>query len=313
MASSSLPAAVAERIESFAASADIRGLSCDVKQLSHVYRTGSGSAKGDRDALAYAVYRMPATFAAAERALSLSLACMDLRPGSLLDAGAGTGAMTMAVSSLLSLDSCICLEREPAMRALGKELTQAAGIRAEWRAFDLMENAALPGAALVTEGYMLCELPEDHRVPTVLKLWEAAQEMLLLIEPGTPEGFGTILRAREALLSAGAHIASPCPGECACPLQKGDWCHFSARLPRTKRMLQVKGGDVPYEDEKFAFLACTRLEPVRCSARILRHPRIAPGRIGVTLCTGDRTEERVITKKNPLWKQIRKTEWGDRL
>ena len=156
MTGSGLPSAVAGRIETLAACADEQALTRDARALSRTYRSGSGSAKGAGDALAYAVSRMPATFAAAGRALSLTLACTDARPDTLLDAGAGTGALTLAASSLLSLRRRVCLERESAMRALGEELTQAAGSEADWRPFDfLTEKSPLPRAGLVTEGYKI--------------------------------------------------------------------------------------------------------------------------------------------------------------
>ena len=308
-----MPAAVAERIEALAALANGKSLTRSAQILSEAYRTGSGAARGETDALAYTVSRMPATYAAAVRALSLSLACTDIRPETLLDAGAGTGAVTLAASLQLPIRQRICLEREPAMRALGEELTRVSGFEADWRGIDLTENKPLPSAALVTEGYMLCELSESFRMSAVVKLWEAAEEMLLLIEPGTPNGYRTIMKARRELTERGAYIAAPCPQTQVCPLPEGDWCHFSVRLSRTRRMMFAKGGEAPYEDEKFAFLACTRKEPDPCGARILRHPQINPGRIGLVLCDQNGRDERVITKKDPLWKRVRKTEWGDAL
>ena len=308
-----MPAAVSEKIETLASLANGKSLTRSAQNLSGAYRSGSGAARGEADALAYAVSRMPATYAAAVRALSLSLACTYVRPETLLDAGAGTGAVTLAASLLLQLRGRVCLEREPAMRALGEELMRVSGFETDWRGIDLMENRPLPDAALVTEGYMLCELSESSRMSVVVKLWEAAEEMLLLVEPGTPNGYRTLMMARRELTERGAYIAAPCPGTQVCPLPEGDWCHFSVRLSRTRRMMLAKGGEAPYEDEKFAFLACTRKEPNPCGARILRHPRIDPGRIGLALCDQNGRDERIITKKDPLWKRVRKMEWGDAL
>ena len=37
-----------------------------------------------------------------------------------------------------------------------------------------------------------------------------------------------------------------------------DWCHFTQRLPRSRAHKQIKEADVPFEDEKFSYVALTR-------------------------------------------------------
>ena len=117
------------------------------------------------------------------------------------------------------------------------------------------------------------------------------------------------------LLARGAHIAAPCPaGTGDCPMAGEDWCHFTVRVQRTQLHRALKGGDAPYEDEKFCYLAATRGAPGNtCALRVLRHPQIAPGRIGVTLCEGGAIAERTFTKKDAQWKRVRKIAAGDRL
>ena len=41
-------------------------------------------------------------------------------------------------------------------------------------------------------------------------------------------------------------------------LQPPDWCHFTQRLQRSRAHKQVKGAELPFEDEKFAYVALTR-------------------------------------------------------
>ena len=83
------------------------------------------------------------------------------------------------------------------------------------------------------------------------------------------------------------------------------------RVQRTRLHKALKGGQAPYEDEKFAYLALTRQSAQPCTARVLRHPQIAPGRITLTLCEGGEKTVRVVTKKDPLWKRARKIGAGD--
>lgn len=292
----------------------------NARALSERYRlrTGAGARLLTREdeAVAYAAARMPATSAAACAALGEALACSGVSPRTLLDCGAGTGAVTFAAHALLPLEETLCLEREAAMRSVGQRLMQACGgalASVRWDAWDLAKGEALPQAELVCEGYMLGELSQAQRVPVAVRLWEAARQMLLLIEPGTPQGAANLSAVRRELTARGAYVAAPCPsGMADCPLAGENWCHFAVRVQRTKLHKALKGGDAPYEDEKFCYLALTRTPPASaCTARVLRHPQIAPGRIALSVCEAGHETQRVVTKKDPLWKRARKTRWGD--
>ena len=314
------PQELTAALEAMAAGQNQTALARDAKTISENYRLRTG--KGDRlltkesEAAAYAAARMPATFAAAQAALSAALAASGLAPKTLVDCGAGTGAASWAADSLLELDSVTCLEREDAMRSVGSALMRTSGgvlAEAKWESCDLTAAQPLPKAELVVEGYMLGELREDMRLPVAQRLWEAADQMLLFIEPGTPQGFANLAAVRAHLAGLGAHVAAPCPVRtAACPMRGEDWCHFAVRVQRTKLHKALKGGDAPYEDEKYCYLALTREAPsAACSARVLRHPMIAPGRITLTLCEGGEKRIRAVTKKDPLWKRARKIDAGD--
>ena len=294
----------------------------DAKIISENYRmrTGQGSRLLTREseAAAYAAARMPATFAAAHEAMAQSLEASGLAPRTLMDCGAGTGAAAWAAAQLLELEEITCLEREDAMRSVGSALMRAgdgALASAKWASCDLAAPGALPGAELVVEGYMLGELSESMRMPVAEKLWHACTQMLVLIEPGTPQGFANLAAVRAHLALLGAHVAAPCPaGSKRCPMEEGDWCHFSVRVQRSRLHKALKGGEAPYEDEKYAYLALTREVPkAACTARVLRHPLIAPGRIVLTLCEDGEKKQRIVTKKDAIWKRARKIGAGDAL
>ncbi len=311
-----------DAVSAILSDADAAKLAKDAKAISENYRlrTGSGARllTKESEALAYAASRMPATAAAAFAAISRALEAADTIPLTLLDCGAGTGAASWAADALIDLEAITCLEREDAMRAVGSKLMQEAGgalSRAQWAPWDLTDKAPLPRAGLVIEGYMLGEMAENMRLPAARRLWDAAKEMLILIEPGTPQGFANLLAVREYLCSLGAFVAAPCPsGTGKCPMEHGDWCHFTVRVQRTKLHKLLKGGEAPYEDEKFAYMVFTREAPKNaCAARVLRHPQIEPGRITLTLCENGRKTARLITKKDPLWKRARKIGAGDEI
>src|SRR5271170_3896361 len=68
--------------------------------ISKTYRDGGGSGaiKSETDALAYALARMPATYAAVSACINaLTEARPDFAPTSLLDVGAGPGTASWAV------------------------------------------------------------------------------------------------------------------------------------------------------------------------------------------------------------------------
>lgn len=292
----------------------------DAQAISENYRlrTGQGGRLLTRrsEAAAYAASRMPATFAAARAALSQALDASGLEMRTVLDCGAGTGAVSWAAAELLAPERITCLEREEAMRSVGSALMRAGGgalAQAVWADGDLTQERALPRADLVAEGYMLGELREDLRLPVAGRLWDAAEKMLLLIEPGTPQGFANLAAVRDHLAGLGAHVAAPCPaGASRCPMAGEDWCHFTVRVQRTRLHKALKGGEAPYEDEKFCYLALTRDPPkAPCAVRVLRHPMIAPGRVTLTLCEGGEKTTRTVTKKDPLWKRARKIGAGD--
>ncbi len=314
-----LPIALRGAIEDLTEAHDPRQLAECVRALTRRYSEESGAGRRlltqDAEAAAYCAVRMPATFGAASAALQWMAECCDLRPHTLLDVGAGTGAASWAAAQRFELDEITCLEREPAMRAAGQRLMRAGGealARARWLDFDLTGDRPLPRADLVLESYVLNEMTEEARLAAAERLWDAARDALLLVEPGTPVASGQLRRIRERLLAQGAHIAAPCPAEAECPMGADDWCHFQCRVARSRLHRQLKGGDAPYEDEKFSYLALTRRAVFPAPERILRTPYVEKGRISLTLCDGRQIASRVVPRRSPEFKAARKADCGDR-
>lgn len=121
------------------------------------------------------------------------------------------------------------------------------------------------------------------------------RSMLLLVLPGTRQGYAAVRQARALLLEWGGIIAAPCTHMGDCPLQKDDWCHFSCRVPRTRLHRQIKGGSAPYEDEKYAYLAAVRAKAAEGGGfRVLRHPHTHKGYVRLTGCTPRGIETRTV-------------------
>jgi ribosomal protein RSM22 (predicted rRNA methylase) len=137
-------------------------------------------------------------------------------------------------------------------------------------------------------------------------------DTLLIVEPGTPAGWRRILDARDLLLKQGAQLA-PCPHTRTCPLVAPDWCHFSRRVARSRAHLQAKGAEVPWEDEKFSYLAVARNSTNLPAARVIAPPRTGSGKVELKLCESNGKAKTVlITKREGArYKQARRLDWGE--
>jgi ribosomal protein RSM22 (predicted rRNA methylase) len=287
--------------------------------ISKTYRDGGTSAaiRSETDALAYALARMPATYAAVAACLNaLSEIRPEFGPATLLDVGAGPGTASFAAAEAFSsLTSFALFDANPALRALALDLTRDS-LRLGGLAYTSGDaRAALAkadGADLVIASYLIGELGEADRAALAETLWAKAHDTLLVIEPGTPAGYGRILALRRQLIEAGAHVAAPCPHDEACPLQPPDWCHFAQRLARSRAHKQVKGAEVPFEDEKFAYVVLTRTPIAKRPARVLAPPVIGKAEISAKLCTANGVAiAKVARRDKPAYARARHWRWGD--
>ena len=300
-----------------------RDLAARAAEISQRYRAGGTSADTIRDAidaLAYAVTRMPATYAATTSVLrKVATHAPQFAPQSLLDLGAGPGTASLAaLDTWPDIARVRQLETNPHWRALSAQLMSStlAGDALEINSDDLKSSAlAQPRADLVVAAYVLVELPDAAVGPLVLRALESCSGAMVLVEPGTPAGFARIRLARTALVAAGARIIGPCPGSMTCPMIGEDWCHFSVRLARSRDHRLVKGGALPFEDEKYSWLAGTRDLTLRpASARILREPEDGRGRVALNLCTPAGQRQHVVGRRDKAaYKVARKRGWGDEL
>ncbi len=323
-----LPERLQRALTEHLAGKSMERLAMDAQKLSRRYRNeprdGTRLLSGDAQALAYATARMPATYVAVYAALREALARMPdaflkERHVRLLDAGAGTGAASWAADALLPLAKVICLEREDAMRTLGFSFMRGASEvlqHAEWLPHDLCAAAIVPTADVVIAAYLLNEISEERRLSVARMLWQATDALFLAVEPGTPVGFANLQTIRAALLAEGAHIVAPCPQSDRCPVLPPDWCHFASRVSRSKAHRQLKDGEAPYEDEKYAYLAFSRSAPADAPqlARVLRHPQVHSGFLSLSLCTRDGAKTITLSKRHgEIYKRARKASAGDAL
>ncbi|CAG0974622.1 MAG: methyltransferase type 11 [Rhizobiaceae bacterium] len=266
---------------------------------------------------AYLAARLPATYAAVRASFSMVAAGRpDFSPATLLDLGAGPGtAMWASADCWPGLGEATLVEASAAARSAGAKLARSlASIDVRWLDADVGRVATVfPAADLVTLSYVLDELDPAATGPLVERLWSLARDMLVVIEPGTPAGWERILAVRAQLVRLGAHIAAPCPHDRPCPLAAPDWCHFSRRVARSRLHRLTKEADVPWEDEKFIFVAASRHPAQRISARVIAPPRQAKGMVTLKLCNvGGSAGQRVVSRREgEAFRIARRLDWGD--
>lgn len=270
------------------------------------------------DVAAYAAYRMPATFEAVRSALAaLCDAAPEWAPATHTDIGGGTGAASWAVAGAWEGPETTVLDwSEPALE-LGRELAGLSGVPglrdARWEKARIGAELDPAPTDLVTVSYVLKELTERARTELVDAAAAAAQAVVI-VEPGTPDGYARIIEARDRLIAAGLTVAAPCPHSAACPIEPGtDWCHFSARVSRSSLHRRVKGGSLSHEDEKFSYVVATRFPVLPVAARVTRRPQIRKGQVLLELCTRDDGLGRsTVTKRHgELYRAARDIAWGD--
>ncbi|UGY01164.1 small ribosomal subunit Rsm22 family protein [Bradyrhizobium quebecense] len=287
--------------------------------ISQTYREGGGSGtiRTETDALAYALARMPATYAAVVASLNaLTEIRPDFAPASLLDVGAGPATATWAAAeTFTSLKGFTLLDANGALRTLAEGLFQRT-TRLHDASYQLGQARALLDKAdpadLVVASYMIGELGEAERATLADALWSKARDTLLVVEPGTPAGYARIIALRARLIAAGAHVTAPCPHDGGCPLVAPDWCHFSQRLQRSRAHKQVKGADAPFEDERFAYVALSRARIENRPSRVLAQPDVGKVEVAAKLCTAEGVVvARVPRRAKADYASARRWRWGD--
>ena len=287
------------------------------ENISLKYRNNDGSGKSlvntKNEAVAYALSRMPATMAANDFVLNDFINLTGYAPKSVIDIGAGTGASSIIISELFPDTKLTLVEREENMLNIAKEFVQKAEFIKQDITNPLFDISKTYD--LVITSYVLNELSENGREIALNNLSAISSDYLIIIDAGMPKNYNQMMDLREKLLSSGFNLVAPCPHEGKCPLiGTDDWCHFTARVNRTKLHKELKSGSLNYEDEKFTYLIFKKFNGTMNEyKRVIRHPKYRPKVVELKLCTKDGIKNLVITKSNKLYKDARDLKCGDRL
>jgi ribosomal protein RSM22 (predicted rRNA methylase) len=289
------------------------------------YRAGGGSqeiATSD-DALAYAFTRLPATYAAVAAVFNAMRDTLPtFQPRTLLDVGAGPGtAAFAAVEAFETLVDIRLIDANASLRNLSLSLMAEVGSetlrqvvhrQSYWHGDALVLLAEAESADLVVASYTAGEIAAEELARFTQLLWARTAGALVIILPGTPDGYQRLLQMRGELIAAGAHVAAPCPHERPCPLRPPDWCHFAQRLPRSRDHRRIKGAEVPFEDEKFSYVVVSRGKPQALAARVLAPPKVTKSAITTKLCTDGGVVTDIAARRDAdAYRRRKSWRWGD--
>ena len=314
---SNIPSSLKSAIDRYLAESVAGSLVEKTARMSAHYRQGraSGSAL---DFGAYLVARLPATYAAVAFCLAeLARRRPQFLPRTLLDVGSGPGTVAWAataaypgISAVTFLDNNL-----PFLKLAGSLAAQSDHLALQGAKALNADLSNLPGEAsaeLAVAAYALAEMPVAKAREAAAALWKACENTLLVIEPGTPQGFSRIHQVRASLIAEGAHLVAPCTHMNSCPVQLPDWCHFSVRLARRRDHMHAKKATVPFEDEKFSYLIAARQPGPLQGARILSPPAESKAEIKFKLCSENGLSHQSIAGRDKAeYKRVRKLEWGD--
>lgn len=297
-----LPGQLQANLDTLLEEVDIPTLEKASSQLTERYRTFKGFLSYEEH-LAYLAARLPATYESVFKVLK-HLSSFPVH--SVLDLGAGPGTAEWAAREIwnypLSVTSVEC-------DRLFIDLALKLGSQSQWIEKNLQTPPAFDPHDLVILSYSLGEL---SNFSILEKIWPITNQAVVIVEPGTPKGYETMLEARQVLIEMGGHVIAPCPHNRACPLPAEDWCHFSARVERRFLHRRAKKALLPFEDEKFSYVIVGKEPPKKTVCRILRDPHRHPGHVRLFLCCPEGLQQRVIARKEgPLYKEARKASWGD--
>src|SRR6202022_3980763 len=119
--------------------------------------------------------------------LELSRIIPEWHTRSMLDAGAGPGTVAWAAAEIWpDLEQFTMVERDRRMSGLGRSLARHAefeGLRqARWLDIDLLDTWEIEPHDLIVASYVMGEIPVQQRDELLLRLWERASGVLVLIE-----------------------------------------------------------------------------------------------------------------------------------
>lgn len=311
-----LPLFVSEKLKTIIDSVNKESVMQAQVEMSEYYRLANSMGnvrlskfQRSEHSIAYAAVRMPATYAAIRSVLDQFPKKSE--PKTVLDLGAGSGSATLAAFSRWpTLTAATLIEHNKDILNFGRIFLENSAdyVQADLRFVEISQQYDV-----VFLAYVMGEFSQQDQLKILEKAWQASQQYLVIITPGTPRDFEELLLLRQNLIEKSGIVIAPCPNNNVCPMTKDDWCHFSVRLQRTALHRHLKQANLSFEDEKYCYLIVSKESVLRtANARIIKKPIQASGHTILDLCEENKLKRVTISKKQKsLYKKVGKAQWGD--
>ncbi|KAK3845716.1 MAG: mitochondrial small ribosomal subunit Rsm22-domain-containing protein [Linnemannia gamsii] len=249
---------------------------------------------GHRESIAYIAAMAPTTFSAIKNVLEeVKKRVPNLNPKTFLDFGTGPGTAIWAANEVwetplkyTGVDTSMAM-LETAEEILDNLSTNSTPIpHVTFKPF-MSHGSKATKYDIVMSAFSLSELTTPAlRKSTLEHLWNSTNDMLILIDRGTPSGFRILAEAREQILGLDldrvqhkpkydaygelipeeapvkpepAHVVAPCPHDKVCPMYESlardsQWCHFSQKVQRPDFLRKTKHSKDNYEDAKYTYV-----------------------------------------------------------
>lgn len=264
---------------------------------------------GHRESTAYIAAVAPTTYGAIKNVLEeVNKRVPDLKAKTFLDFGTGPGTAIWAANEVWG----------GSMTYAGVDVSAGMLDTAERILATMSSNGSdIPNVNLklftsygthatkhdiVMSAFTLSEITAPAlRRATLENLWESTNDILILVDRGTPNGFRVLAEAREQILGLDAyrfkkkptfdaygnqlpeeelptrepgHVLAPCPHDGVCPIfvslsRTSPWCHFSQKVQRPDFLRKTKHSKENFEDSKYTYVV------LRKGARPVFHPPAA--------------------------------------
>lgn len=222
------------------------------------------------DVLGYLGLRVPATYAQLYGAMmQVKEVLPSWQPKSVLDIGCGPGTGIWAAKGVWnSIAKAVCIDENDAFLQVGKQLAAetAFAVDCTWIQKDIrLGLEEIEGIFdLVIIGNVLNELHPEKQEKLLGQAFNAAKSVLLIVEPGTPDGSMIASQCARKMQHAGTLIAPYIHN--AFVADDAYWLHFSQRFirPDFQRRIRQHMRTSPdmasdWEDAKFAYAAIAKI------------------------------------------------------
>lgn len=275
------------------------------------------------DIFAYLALRTPATYAQIHAACSAICEMIpSWKPVSVLDIGSGPGTGVWAAKdSWESIVDATCVDAERNFITIGRQLTEQSqfSISVTWEHKDVrggLDQSKQYDLVIISN--VLNELTPASRDKLLGQAFNSTSGVLLVVEPGTPEG-SIITQTVAKQFRNSAHLVAPYIDN-SLVQKEGFWLHFSQKFirPEFERRIRQHMRDnsemaSDWEEAKFSYVALSKLSTENAIwGRCIGPIQNQKGFIELPVLTKDAIETIRVMKRHPeQYHYAKELKWGD--